>query len=414
MNKKVFKKNKAVKKILKNNWKKRWVRIIVFVIIFLAFVFIANFLIDSALKTMALKKARMEEYANNLNHIQNVYVLYDENKETENDEEFEGIGIEFSIKSDIVFVSGIINDSPAEKAGLKVGDKIFKIDGEYARGMYAKHVTERLMGEKGTKVVLEIYRDSFGDEIKEFVITRDLIKKSEKDPNHEAFMKEGKGGEDLGNNYWRYRGKIYYWSAGPHAAPGMFSVMADSDTFVSIDNPYCDWDKSDIKFDPCRRYGKDDETVFINGYKLKEADPKTFEIVEEWFSKDRERVYYGSQEIKEIDPETFEMIGSGEYVKDNDSIAYASRGNVVTEANMETFEVMFDGYAKDKNNVYVYGRAMKDVDSNTFQIVYERHCGIARNIASKDNDSYFWNGVKVDKITFDEKIAKTKGLKCGE
>ena len=44
--------------------------------------------------------------------------------------DFEGIGIEFNIIKDTLYVISPITGGPSEKAGVKSGDKIIKVDGE--------------------------------------------------------------------------------------------------------------------------------------------------------------------------------------------------------------------------------------------------------------------------------------------
>lgn len=90
---------------------------------------------------------------------------------------FYGVGIEYVIREDTIHVQNVIDNGPAERAGLLAGDKIVSIDGESFVG---KDVTNdeaqrRLKGEKGTKVKVGVVR--YGSKkVYEYVITRDEIR----------------------------------------------------------------------------------------------------------------------------------------------------------------------------------------------------------------------------------------------
>lgn len=87
---------------------------------------------------------------------------------------FSGIGMEVGIRDNVVTVIAPLPDTPAERAGLVAGDLILKIDGESTEGMQIDEAVNRIRGEKGTSVLLSVYRE--GDlEIKEISVTRDTI-----------------------------------------------------------------------------------------------------------------------------------------------------------------------------------------------------------------------------------------------
>ncbi len=89
--------------------------------------------------------------------------------------EFGGLGIEITIKDDILTIVAPIEDTPAFRAGLKSGDKIIKINGESTKNLSLMEAVKKLRGPKGTKVTLTILREG---EAKPFDITivRDIIK----------------------------------------------------------------------------------------------------------------------------------------------------------------------------------------------------------------------------------------------
>ncbi|MBD3360069.1 MAG: PDZ domain-containing protein [Candidatus Buchananbacteria bacterium] len=87
---------------------------------------------------------------------------------------FEGIGAEIAIKNDRLTIVAPLPDSPAKKAGLRSGDKVFAIDGMDTTGISLDYAVKQIRGPKGTDVVLTIGRDSL-DDFKEIKITRQNI-----------------------------------------------------------------------------------------------------------------------------------------------------------------------------------------------------------------------------------------------
>ena len=84
---------------------------------------------------------------------------------------FYGIGISMKMSDDgYVEIVGFLNeDSKAEKAGLKIGDKICKVDGENVTGWSISEVRNKIIGEENTSVRVSVLRD--GEEL-EFITTR--------------------------------------------------------------------------------------------------------------------------------------------------------------------------------------------------------------------------------------------------
>ena len=89
---------------------------------------------------------------------------------------FSGVGIEFTIRQDTLHVQQVINNGPAERAGVIAGDKIVKVDdkpftGKTLTNEVAMHT---LKGPKDTKVKLGIMR--YGEKkIRNITVTRGEI-----------------------------------------------------------------------------------------------------------------------------------------------------------------------------------------------------------------------------------------------
>jgi carboxyl-terminal processing protease len=87
---------------------------------------------------------------------------------------FGGVGMEVGIKDKVLTVISPLKDSPAEKAGIKAGDKILKIDDTVTVDLSIDKAISLMRGEVGTKVKLTILHENDGDP-KEITVTRDTI-----------------------------------------------------------------------------------------------------------------------------------------------------------------------------------------------------------------------------------------------
>jgi len=87
---------------------------------------------------------------------------------------FEGIGAELGIRDEILTVIAPISGMPAEKAGLRAGDKIIKINDEMTSSITIDEAVKKIRGPKGTEVSLTVI-SSEATETKEIKITRDTI-----------------------------------------------------------------------------------------------------------------------------------------------------------------------------------------------------------------------------------------------
>jgi carboxyl-terminal processing protease len=88
---------------------------------------------------------------------------------------FEGIGAEIGIKKDRLTVIAPLANSPAEQAGLRAGDIILAVDKQETIGLSLDEVIGLIRGDKGTIVVLNVYRDEDSFDTQDISITRDEI-----------------------------------------------------------------------------------------------------------------------------------------------------------------------------------------------------------------------------------------------
>lgn len=88
--------------------------------------------------------------------------------------EFSGVGMEIGIRNEQLVIIAPLKDTPAERSGLKAGDKIIKIDDKVSIEMAVDEAIKTIRGPRGTTVVLTIQRNGWS-EPKEFSIIRDII-----------------------------------------------------------------------------------------------------------------------------------------------------------------------------------------------------------------------------------------------
>ena len=101
-------------------------------------------------------------------------VYYDEEETREMNEttsgEYQGVGFVVSQDKDteIITVLQVYEDSPAQEAGIKDGDILYKVDGEELSGLDLTEVVRKIKGEEGTEVELTVLR---GDNAEEVTVT---------------------------------------------------------------------------------------------------------------------------------------------------------------------------------------------------------------------------------------------------
>ena len=90
--------------------------------------------------------------------------------------EFSGIGIEFNVLQDTIYVVSPLSGGPSEKLGIRPADRIVEVEGENVAGIgiTTRRVVELLRGKKGSVVKVGIKRKGV-NEILDFNITRDKI-----------------------------------------------------------------------------------------------------------------------------------------------------------------------------------------------------------------------------------------------
>ena len=97
------------------------------------------------------------------------------NMNAETKGEFGGLGIEITMQAGLVKVISPIEGTPADKAGIKAGDFIIRINNTQVKGLNLFEAVSMMRGKVGTKINLVIRRENIEDELK-FTLTRGIIK----------------------------------------------------------------------------------------------------------------------------------------------------------------------------------------------------------------------------------------------
>ena len=107
-------------------------------------------------------------------------VYYDEEETKQMSEslsgEFGGVGALMSQdrETGVITVLQVYDGSPAQEAGMRDGDTLYKVEGEEVTGEDLSDVVSKVKGEKGTQVTITVLRADTGEE-EELTITRDTI-----------------------------------------------------------------------------------------------------------------------------------------------------------------------------------------------------------------------------------------------
>jgi carboxyl-terminal processing protease len=104
---------------------------------------------------------------------------------------FDGIGAEISKKDGLIVIVAPLDESPAQKAGLKAQDIIVKVDGQSTENWSVEETVGKIRGQKGTPVNLTIYRKG-KDKPFDVKIIRDVIKVKSVKWEFKTVEKDGK------------------------------------------------------------------------------------------------------------------------------------------------------------------------------------------------------------------------------
>jgi carboxyl-terminal processing protease len=95
--------------------------------------------------------------------------------QTETQGKFGGLGIEITIRGGVLTVVSPIEDTPADRAGIKAGDQIIKIEDEFTKDMTLVKAVRKMRGLKGSKINISVRRKGV-PRLLDFAIVRDIIR----------------------------------------------------------------------------------------------------------------------------------------------------------------------------------------------------------------------------------------------
>jgi len=87
---------------------------------------------------------------------------------------FEGVGMEIAVRDKMLVVVTPIKGTPAQRAGIRSGDRILKIDGKSTEALDADAASKMIRGPRGSQVALTMLRDGW-TEPREIKVTREVI-----------------------------------------------------------------------------------------------------------------------------------------------------------------------------------------------------------------------------------------------
>jgi len=116
--------------------------------------------VDQPVNDMDLMRGAIRGMLDSLGDQHTSYMDPDEYKQANMpmDGEYEGIGAYVDTTGDYLTIISPMDGSPAEKAGLKAGDQIVKVDGEDMTGIDGSLVLRKVLGPAGSDVTLTIQR----------------------------------------------------------------------------------------------------------------------------------------------------------------------------------------------------------------------------------------------------------------
>lgn len=198
---------------------------------------------------------------------------------------------------------------------------------------------------------------------------------------------------DSYNKYYRDKNNIYFLNDKDDKMEFEKLVGANPKTFEIIDD----------------YFARDDKNLYTFGYKLDGIDPKTFETLNYEMIKDKNGVYFleniseenENSEIKTkklnlkgLDLRSFKKVDDSDYYfKDKNSIYYEDSGNLhkIENADLKTFKDLDYNFAKDKNNIYYKNKKLDGIDAASFE-------KIGGNYYKDDKNLYYFGENEFKKI----------------
>lgn len=240
---------------------------------------------------------------------------------------------------------------------------------------------------------------------------------------------------------------------------GNYGNIAKDELYYSLDGKTILYNGYPVKgadFDSfvyCLDFAKDKKKCYRNGSAYKDADPDSFEVLNQYFARDKDFIYSLDGVVKNADYKTFEVLDCGyemdnkgerkailSYSSDKSGIwwsdYYSHKPTLIKSSDKNTFQRIDDSFAKDSKTVYWRGRKIAKANPNTFISLNENYGKDDKNIfcqvstltgadyetfsVSKekcsvnlawDKNHFYDLEIEIDKKEFDEIVQLTNNLK---
>ncbi|MBC8015604.1 MAG: S41 family peptidase [Sporomusaceae bacterium] len=155
--------------------------------------------------TETLMSGAIKGMVNSLGDPHSIYMDAKMYKEfmIETEGSFGGVGIVIGVKDKMLTVIAPIEGTPGEKAGIKSGDQIAKIDGKDTKDMALDEAVSKIRGPEGSAVVLTIRRGS--ETLKDYSLTRSSIQiktvSGKMLPDQIGYLRISMFNENTGNDF---------------------------------------------------------------------------------------------------------------------------------------------------------------------------------------------------------------------
>lgn len=169
-------------------------------------------------------------------------------------------------------------------------------------------------------------------------------------------------------------------------------------------------------FNVLNEYYACDNNHIYHTFRAINADHASFEVIAGHFAKDKDTVWYGGYPCKhKVDLATFELIDYSPanrifFAKDKNTLfsvhtsirigkykGYSKLLVQLKNSDIDTFTIINDIWAKDKNNVYRYGKIWKNIDATSFEFLFTDSEFDSRSYAKDKNNLYDSNGKRIIK-----------------
>lgn len=123
-------------------------------------------------------------------------------------------------------------------------------------------------------------------------------------------------------------------------------------------------------------FQKDSSNIYSRRDRL-DADYNSFEIIEDKYAKDKDKVFIKEHVLGGADPHSFDIIDNT-YSKDKNKVYYKAR--ILQSALPASFELLNEYYSRDSENVFYGEVILGGADSQTFEIVNEFYNTDSKNV----------------------------------